>query len=124
MVIFGWVLVTAAAVWWLTSASGTDRVFIGMVFLALAAATGYATFCRPRLRADSGGIAVRGLRGTQRWPWPQVKVTVQRQQRLGLHTELLQVEVLDATDGLIVLSRLDLGEAPQDVAESLTALRS
>jgi hypothetical protein len=123
-VIIGWILAVAAALWWLTSNTGTDRVFVGLVFLALVAASGYATVCRPRLRADSGGIAVRGLRGTQRWAWPQIKVTVERHQRLGLHTELLQVEVLGDAGDLILLSRLDLGEAPQDVAESLTALRS
>lgn len=123
VVIFGWVLVAAAALWWLTSSTGTDRVFVGVVVLALTAAAGYATVCRPRLRADSGGIAVRGLRGTQRWPWPEVAVTVKHHQRLGLATEFLQVDIVD-TDGLIVLSRLDLGEAPHDVAQALTALRS
>lgn len=120
--IFGWVLVATVALWWSTSNTGTDRVFIGMVFLALAATTGYATVCRPRLRADSHGIAVRGLRGTQRWTWPQIMVTVERNQRLGLATELLQVSVVDA-DSLIVLSRLDLGEAPHEVAQTLTTLR-
>lgn len=123
VVIFGWVLVVAAALWWLTSNTGTDRVFIGIVILALAATTGYATVCRPRLRADSTGIAVRSFRGTQRWPWPLVTVTVERNQRLGLATELLQVDVLD-TDGLVVLSRLDLGEAPHDVAQTLNTLRA
>lgn len=123
--IVGWILAVAAAAWWLISNTGTDRVFIGLVFLALVAASGYATICRPRLRADSGGIAVRGLRGTQRWEWPQIRVTVERHQRLGLHTELLQLEVLgDTDDHLILLSRLDLGQAPQDVAESLTALHT
>jgi hypothetical protein len=123
IVIFGWVLVGAAALWWLTSNTGSDRVFIGMVFLALAVITGYGTVCRPRLRADADGIAIRGLRGTQRWTWPQVTVTVERNQRLGLATELLQVDVVD-TDYLIVLSRLDLGEAPHDVAQALTTLRT
>lgn len=123
-VIVGWILAVAAAAWWLTANTGTDRVFIGIVFLALVAVSGYATVCRPRLRADSAGIAIRGLRGTRRWAWPQITVTVERHQRLGLRTELLQVETLGDAGDLILLSRLDLGEAPQDVAESLTAFRS
>lgn len=123
-IIVGWILAVAAAAWWLTANTGTDRVFIGMVFLALIAVSGYATVCRPRLRADSGGIAVRGLRGTRRWAWSQITVTVERHQRLGLRTELLQVETLGDAGDLILLSRLDLGEAPQDVAESLTAFHS
>jgi hypothetical protein len=126
LVVLGWVLAVAAALWWLTSRTTSDRVFVGMVVVALALASAYASACRPRLYADSTGIAVRGLRGTRRWPWSRVTVTVQRRQRLGRSAELLELEVAtdDTAGDLIILTRLDLGEAPHDVAETLRALRS
>jgi hypothetical protein len=125
LVAFGWVLVVAAALWWLASNTAVDRLFVGILVLVLVAACGYASACRPRLRADRDGIAVRGVRGTRRWPWSRVDVHVERHQRLGRPVEVLELAVPDndSAGGLIVLSKLDLGEDPRDVAEALHSLR-
>jgi hypothetical protein len=126
LVSVGWVLVAVTVVWWLSSSTATDRLFVGILVLALAIASGYASLCRPRLRADANGIAVRGPRGTRRWPWLRVNVRVERHQRLGRPVEVLELEVPenDTPGGLIILTRLDLGEDPHDVAAALRELQA
>lgn len=92
-----------------------------MVVLVLAVASGSATIARPRLRADSGGLTVRTLRGARSWPWSAVEFRVRRTARLGRTTELLEIDTAD--DQLVVLGKLDLGADPRDVAEELVELR-
>ncbi|QUG99427.1 PH domain-containing protein [Saccharopolyspora erythraea] len=117
----GWVLTAAAAVWWLLSGSALDRLFVGVVVVVLAAASAYATLCRPRLSAGAEGVAVRGLHGRRAWPWPAVTVRTERSSRLGRTVEVLAIDTAD--DELVVLTRLDLGADPVEVAEALNAMR-
>ncbi|MBB5154278.1 PH domain-containing protein [Saccharopolyspora phatthalungensis] len=120
LVACGWVLAVAAAVWWLVAESATDRLFIGVLVVALAATAAHGSICRPRLRADREGVTVRGLRGPQHWSWPAVAVRVRQDRRFGRTVQTLE---LDADPELVVLTRLDLGADPQVVADELHALR-
>ena len=52
LVTTGWVLTAAAVAWWFAAESATDRLFVGVLVLALAAVSAHATLCRPRLSAD------------------------------------------------------------------------
>ncbi|MEV0082470.1 PH domain-containing protein [Saccharopolyspora sp. NPDC050642] len=116
----GWALAAAAALWWLLAEEAVDRLFIGVLVLALAAVSAHGSICRPRLRADAEGITVRTLLGRRHWPWPAVTVRVRQDRRLGRTVRTLE---LDADPQLIVLTRLDLGADPQDVADELRGLR-
>lgn len=116
----GWVLAVAAIAWWLLSTNAPDRLFVGVVVVVLVAASAFGSLCRPRLRADPDGVAVRGLRGRQHWPWSAISVQVRANTRFGLRTALLEI---DAGDRLVLLSKLDLGSDPEDVLAELEHLR-
>ncbi|MGP4018601.1 PH domain-containing protein [Saccharopolyspora sp. 5N708] len=120
LVTCGWVLAAAAALWWLFAEAAVDRLFIGVLLLALVAVSAHASICRPRLQADRDGITVRGLRGARHWPWPAIAVRVRCDRRFGRTVQILE---LDAETELVLLTRLDLGADPQDVADALSALR-
>jgi hypothetical protein len=81
---------------------------------------------RPRLSADADGLTIRGVTGFQRWPWSAVKVKVVRTRRLGRDVPVLELETYNPEHGerLFVLTRLDLGTEPDDVAEALEVLRA
>lgn len=114
-------LAVAAIIWWLLSTNAPDRLFVGIVVIVLVAAATFGTLCRPRLRADADGVAVRGVRGEQRWAWPAVSVQVRTNTRFGLRTALLEI---DTAEQLILLSKLDLGADPEDVLVELEHLRT
>ncbi|GAB2739928.1 hypothetical protein GCM10027174_11580 [Salinifilum aidingensis] len=120
MVVTGWVLTAAAAAWWLLSTNAVDRLFIGVVALALLALTGHATAFRPRLSADPHGVTVRGLRGRRRFGWSEITPRAHEQRRHGRTTRSVELETPD--ERLIVLGRFDLGADPEDVAAELERL--
>jgi hypothetical protein len=76
-----------------------------------------------RLAADPGGVTVVvGLAGRRRLAWSQIeRVRVDRRERLGLRSELLE---LDAGDTLHLFSVHQLGAEPDEVAAALSALRT
>lgn len=115
----GWVLTAAAVAWWFAAESATDRLFVGVLVLALAAVSAHATLCRPRLSADRDGVTVRGVGGRRHWPWSAVTVRVRSHRRFGRDVQSLELD----GDELVVLTRLDLGTDPQDVADALRAWR-
>ncbi|MDA3629062.1 PH domain-containing protein [Saccharopolyspora sp. WRP15-2] len=120
LVVIGWVLTAAAITWWFATESPVDGLFVGVLVLALAAASAHATICRPRLSANRDGVTIRGLRGRRHWPWPAVAIRVREHRRFGREVQSLE---LDA-DVLVILTRLDLGADPQDVADALRTWRS
>ncbi|TDD56744.1 PH domain-containing protein [Saccharopolyspora elongata] len=120
LVTCGWALAAAAALWWLLAEEAVDRLFVGVLVLALAAVSAHGSICRPRLRADAEGITVRTLLGRRHWAWPTVTIRVRQDRRLGRTVRTLE---LDADPQLIVLTRLDLGTDPQDVADEIRGLR-
>ncbi|WP_235875218.1 PH domain-containing protein [Saccharopolyspora aridisoli] len=116
----GWLLTAGAATWCFLASTPTDRVFVGVLALALLAASAFGTICRPRLRADATGITVRALTGRRHYSWDEVTIRVRENRRLGLTGTSLE---LDANPDLVVLTRLDLGEDPYAAADALHALR-
>ncbi|RGC68793.1 hypothetical protein C5N14_12410 [Micromonospora sp. MW-13] len=103
-----------------------DRV---RLVLAVATAVGLAGWAARdllvpvRLAVDPAGITVvRGLAGRRRLPWDAVEaITVDRRPRLGLATEILEI---DAGDSLHLFGRYDLDAPPAEVAETLRAART
>lgn len=121
----GWTLTGAAVLWWWTATTATDQLFIGVVVLVLAFTCACGTLVRPRLRADEHGVVVRRLRGARRWPWSQVAFQVKPGLRLGRTVAVLELEVPEGhgSGGLVVLTKLDLGEDPEEVARALESLQ-
>lgn len=76
-----------------------------------------------RLSADTSGITlVVGFARRRHVAWPRVeRVRVDRRERRGLRSELLEI---DAGDSLHLFSVHDLGTDPAEVAEALNALRA
>jgi hypothetical protein len=76
-----------------------------------------------RLAADPDGVTVVvGYAGRRRLAWSQIEtVRVDRRDRLGVRTAMLE---LDAEDNLYLFSMHDLGAPPEEVLETLLALRS
>jgi hypothetical protein len=76
-----------------------------------------------RLAADTGGITVvAGFAGRRRVPWAAIeRVRLDRRDRLGITSELLEV---DADDALFLFSMHDLGADPRDVLPVLEDLRA
>jgi Bacterial PH domain len=76
-----------------------------------------------RLAADPDGVTVVvGYAGRRRLPWAEVDgVRVDRRDRLGLRTELLEV---DADDTLYLFSMHDLGAPPDHVLAAIEQLRT
>lgn len=76
-----------------------------------------------RLAADSEGITVvAGFARRRRLPWAQIEqVRLDRRERLGVTSEMLEV---DAEDALFLFSMHDLGADPHDVLAELEQLRA
>jgi hypothetical protein len=76
-----------------------------------------------RLSADTSGITVvTGFARRRHLAWPQIeRVRVDRRERLGLSSALLEI---DAGESLHMFSVNDLGADPEDVAEALNTLRA
>ncbi len=76
-----------------------------------------------RLAADPEGITVvTGFAGRRRLVWAQIeRVRLDRRDRLGITTEMLEV---DADDALFLFSMHDLGADPHEVLEVLEKLRA
>jgi hypothetical protein len=98
-------------------------------FLAIAAAIGLAAWAARdliapvRLAADPDGVTVVvGFAGHRRLAWAQIAhVRMDRRERLGLRSNLLE---LDAEDNIYLFSVHDLGADPEDVLRSMLELRS
>ena len=75
-----------------------------------------------RLAADDEGVTVIAGFARRRWlPWTEIdRVRVDRRERLGITTELLEV---DADDALYLYSMHDLGTDPRDVLAEIEKLR-
>lgn len=125
-----WVLTGAAVAWCIWSfLAGTDpagRLIAGLAALGLALAALSGTRARPRLEAGPDGLVVRRLTWTRYTPWARVDdVRVLRTRRFGRESALLELDLRDVDGGerLVILGRPELGADPDDVAETLTALR-
>ncbi|MEU8295712.1 PH domain-containing protein [Micromonospora sp. NPDC048909] len=102
-----------------------DPVRLALAALVAAGLAGWAVrdLVAPiRLAVDGSGLTVaHGFAGHRRLPWPAVEaITVDRRPRLGLTTEVLEI---DAGESLHLFGRYDLGTSPEEVAATLRAAR-
>ncbi|GAA3535093.1 PH domain-containing protein [Amycolatopsis ultiminotia] len=100
---------------------GKGAVLLALAAVAVGAFAGHWSIVRPRLTADTGGLAARTLGGTHRLPWPGTTTRLRSTRRLGRDGVTLEVE---HGDQLFVFGQLDLGEDPRDVLEVLDAVRA
>jgi hypothetical protein len=121
LVSIGWLAAVGAVVFAVVTDDRAGQVLVGVAALVAALLALHGTLARPRLAADSGGVTVRSLTQRREWSWAQVTVRVVRTRRLGRQVSTLE---FDAEDDLVVLGWLDLGTAPEDVAEALSELRT
>ncbi|MET9226928.1 PH domain-containing protein [Lentzea sp. NPDC003310] len=120
LIAVGWVAAAALAVATIVADDNAGRLLVGLATLLVSCLAAFYTIARPRLTADADGLAVRGFTGTTLLPWHEVKVKLQTTRRLGREQQTLE---LDADDRLVVLTRVDLGADPEEVAGVLHALR-
>ncbi|MEH1030666.1 hypothetical protein F4558_005442 [Micromonospora profundi] len=102
-----------------------DTVRLVLACLAAVALAGWAVrdlIAPVRLAVDPEGVTViHGFAGRRMLPWPAIEaITVDRRPRLGLTTEMLEI---DAGESLHLFGRYDLGTMPEDVAAELHAAR-
>ena len=121
LVTTGWVLAGVAVAFAALTDDPRGRVLIALAALVLLLVAAYGTFARPRLVADATGLTVRGPISRQHFGWAEVNVRVVRTTRLGRTVSTLE---LDTEHRLIVLGWIDLGAHPEDVADTLLALRT
>jgi hypothetical protein len=120
-------LLGAVALVVLVVAFGRDDPVQWIIAIAIGAVlTGWAArdlLVPVRLSADTSGIIlVTGLARRRHVAWPRVeRVRVDRRERMGLRNALLEI---DTGDSLHLLSAHELGADPEEVAESLNALRA
>lgn len=104
----------------------SDPTQWGLAALAAVALVGWAArdlVAPVRLTGDPAGVTVvTGFAGRQRLTWGQIeRIRVDRRQRLGLASELLEI---DTGRTIHLFSEYDLGAAPSAVAEELATLRT
>jgi hypothetical protein len=102
-----------------------DRTRLALAGVVAAGLAGWALrdlLVPVRLAVDPEGITVaRGFVGRRRLDWSAVEaITVDRRPRLGLSTELLEI---DAGESLHLFGRYDLDAPPEEVADALRAAR-
>jgi hypothetical protein len=95
----------------------------GTVAIGLAAWAARDLVAPVRLAADRDGITVvAGFARRRRLPWAQIeRVRLDRRDRLGITSEMLEV---DADDALFLFSMHDLGAEPHEVLPVLERLRA
>lgn len=117
----GAVLFLGAAV--LTRSDPVGVAIGAVAALVLAALAVRDVVAAERLAADADGVTVTTwYAGHHRLAWADIeRITVDRRSRLGIRTELVEV---DAGDAIYQFSRNELGESPDDVVAALAALRT
>ncbi|MFI9008662.1 PH domain-containing protein [Actinosynnema sp. NPDC053489] len=124
MVGLAWGLAAVFLLVTIISSDPMSRVFLGLATLVQLALGAHGTFVRPRLLVDDSGLTVRTLSGPRRLPWHEVKVRLVRTRRFGRETPTLELDWQHGEDEqLFVLTTVDLGTDPRDVADVLHALR-
>ncbi|MEU5910692.1 PH domain-containing protein [Micromonospora sp. NPDC047527] len=102
-----------------------DPVRLVLACLAAAGVAGWAArdlIAPVRLAVDPAGLTViHGFAGRRLLPWSAIEaITVDRRPRLGLTTEILEI---DAGSSLHLFGRYDLDTTPEEVADVLRAAR-
>jgi hypothetical protein len=124
VVALAWGLAAVALLAALLAGENTARLLMGVAAVLGAALGTYGVVVRPRLRVDDSGLHVRTVTGVHDFPWHEVKVRPVVTHRLGRESHSLELDWERGEDEhLVVLTWLDLGADPRDVAEVLHALR-
>jgi len=124
VVALAWGLAAAALLAALLSDENSARLLMGVAALLGVVLGTYGTIVRPRLRVDDSGLHVKTLTGVHDFAWHEVKIRPVRTRRLGRESHSLELDWERGEDEhLVVLTWLDLGADPRDVAEVLHALR-
>ena len=127
VVVAGWMGAVAALGWALLTDDLPGRVIAlaAVGLLSMLALVG--TVVRPRLATDADGLRVGRLRGARYWPWSAVhRVEVVTSGRFSRRVGMLEIDAVDpdGTERLVVLTALDLGADPVDVAAELDRVRA
>ena len=126
VVVAGWVGAVAALGWVLLIDDLPGRVMALAAVGLLGTLALVGTAVRPRLAITADGLRVGRLRGTRYWPWPAVhRVEVVTSGRFGRRVGMLEIDAVDpdGTERLVVLTALDLGADPVEVAAELDRVR-
>lgn len=126
VVALAWAATALCIGWLVLTPDPAGRVLAVPAIALLGSLAVVGTVVRPRLTADADGVTVGRLRGARRWGWPVVRrLEAVPTRRLGRTVWLLELEAdePDGTERLVVLSRLDLGADPVDIAAALSSLR-
>ena len=127
VVVAGWMGAVAALGWALLTDDLPGRVIAlaAVGLLSMLALVG--TVVRPRLATDADGLRVGRLRGARYWPWSAVhRVEVVTSGRFSRRVGMLEIDAVDpdGTERLVVLTALDLGADPVEVAAELDRVRA
>jgi len=126
-VVAGWAGALAALGWALLTDDVPGRVIALAAVGLLGTLALVGTVVRPRLAMDSDGLRVGRLRGARYWPWSSVhRVEVVTGGRFGRRVGMLELDAVDpdGTEQLVVLTALDLGADPVEVAAELDRVRA
>ena len=126
VVVAGWVGAVAALGWMLLTDDLPGRVIALAAVGLLGTLALLGTAVRPRLATDADGLRVGRLRGPRYWPWSAVhRVEVVTSGRFGRRVGMLEIDAVDpdGTERLVVLTALDLGADPVEVAAELDRVR-
>ncbi len=118
-------LLGAAAV--LLIADWPGRILVGAAALGLLLDAVHDAVPRPRLAAGPDGVVVRTWAGRQRLSWDGLRVRLRTIRRLGVRTRTLELDVdpaLDEDGPLVVLGRRDVGAPLEEVARTLSGMRT
>ena len=124
--IAAWVGAALATAWLLSTDDPAGRVLAVAAVVLLGALAAHATLVRPRLAADGAGLRLGGWHGSRAWPWSAVhQMAVVGHVRFGREVRMLELDLVsdDGRERFVVLTALDLGTDPREVAETLHALR-
>ncbi|MBJ7291603.1 PH domain-containing protein [Williamsia sp.] len=120
LLVGGVVLLIAAAL------SGSDPpglVIMGVAGLLLAAMGLGSLLVRPRLAAWPDRLEIRGVTGRHSYTRAQItRIRIVSYPRFGRRVPNLEIDIDDdGSERLVILGRWELGEAPLDVADVLSA---
>jgi hypothetical protein len=121
----GWALAVVAGVvaTVVDDVRGSVLLVVAAVLLGVLALFG--TLARPRLRADTEGVTVRGMLSSRSWRWGEVNARLVRTRRFGRESTAVELDADNAeAPALVLLGRLDLGADPVEVADALVRLRT
>jgi hypothetical protein len=115
-------LFAAFAIWLSVADSQQDRLVAAAGAVLMAVSAALLLTMRRRLTVDPVGVTLRGPTGSRHLRWDQVvAINAPTRRRRGLASTSVELDL--ENDGLIVLSKTELGADPGAVAEELRRFR-